>query len=109
MNAKQDFSRKIFGARSVFRLLQKSLISFQVFFFAVSFSEVGAYSADNRTLVSDVVAQATNEHALHSSVENIRRIWEKMEFKLNPYREYKDVFTITEVDEVMQQLEEHQV
>jgi hypothetical protein len=56
-----------------------------------------------------VVAQATNENQLQTSVENIRRIWEKFDFKLNPYREYKDVFTLTEIDEVMQQLEEHQL
>jgi hypothetical protein len=72
-------------------------------------TEVGAYAADNRATVSDVVAQATNEQQLMTSVANIKSVWGKFEFKLLPYREYKDIFYLTEIDEVMQQLEENQV
>lgn len=72
-------------------------------------AEVGAYAADNRATVSDVVAQASNEQQLMTSVANIKSVWGKFEFKLLPYREYKDIFYLTEIDEVMQQLEENQV
>ncbi len=44
-----------------------------------------------------------------TSVANIKTVWGKFEFKLLPYREYKDIFYLTEIDEVMQQLEENQV
>lgn len=78
----------------------------QSFFLA---PEVGAFIADNRSVVGNVVSQAVSEHQLKTSLDAIKHLWAKTDFKLIPYREYKDMWVVTEVDDILSQLEEHQV
>jgi len=63
---------------------------------------------DHKELVSEISGVASGEYALELQLEKVDAGWADMNFTVSPYREYKDVFILTSLDELFVQLEDHQ-
>ena len=61
------------------------------------------------TQIGEISAIASGEFSLELILEKIKLGWQKMEFDVRGYREYKDVFILGGVDDVTQLLEDNQV
>lgn len=59
--------------------------------------------------VEEISATAAGEFSLENTVEEIKKAWDGTIFELSIYREQKDKFYITKVEDVLTQLEDHQV
>ena len=59
--------------------------------------------------VEEISATAAGEFSLESTVEEIKKAWDGTNFELSNYREQKDKFYITKVEDMLTQLEDHQV
>jgi dynein heavy chain len=59
--------------------------------------------------VEEISASASGEYGIESSLEDIRKTWSSTYFVLNNYREQRDRFYITGIEDVLTQLEDHQV
>ncbi|OMJ81043.1 hypothetical protein SteCoe_18549 [Stentor coeruleus] len=62
-----------------------------------------------RDKVEEISATAAGEFSLENTVEEIRQAWSTTNFELSNYREQKDKFYITKVEDTLTQLEDHQV
>ena len=60
-------------------------------------------------LIAEVSGAASGETQLEVSLEKIVAAWASTEFTTRPYREQKHVYILGGLDEVMVQLEDHQV
>ena len=75
-----------------------------------SLSELVEWGVMNiKDKVEEISATAAGEFSLENTVEEIRKAWEGTNFELSNYREQKDKFYITKVEDVLTQLEDHQV
>eukprot|EP00002_Diphylleia_rotans_P013198 TRINITY_DN2570_c0_g2_i4.p1 TRINITY_DN2570_c0_g2~~TRINITY_DN2570_c0_g2_i4.p1 ORF type:complete len:2678 (-),score=502.92 TRINITY_DN2570_c0_g2_i4:4443-12476(-) len=59
--------------------------------------------------VNEVSQIASGEYALEETLEKIKSIWESTTFVVVPYRDMKDVYILSSVDEITSQLEDHLV
>ena len=59
--------------------------------------------------VEEISATASGEENLEKTIEDINKAWNNTNFELSNYREQKDKFYITKVEDILTQLEDHQV
>jgi len=65
--------------------------------------------ADHKEKVEEISAQASGEATITSAISEIVGVWAELCFVVMNYRDSKDRFLLTEVDEVITQLEDHQM
>lgn len=65
--------------------------------------------ADHKEKVEETSAQATGEATITATIEEIKKIWDELCFVVMNYRDTKDRFLITEIDDIITQLEDHQM
>jgi hypothetical protein len=59
--------------------------------------------------VEEISGQAGGEHTILSTIKEISELWDQTSFVLKNYRDTKDRFFITEIDDLIIQLEDHQM
>lgn len=64
---------------------------------------------DIKDKVEEISSTAAGEFSLETTLREIKEKWEETVFTLNNYREQKDKFYITQVEDILTQLEDHQV
>ena len=62
-----------------------------------------------RDKVEEISSTAAGEFALETSLEEIKQAWAKTYFELSRYRDSKDKFYITKIEDILTLLEDHQV
>ena len=63
---------------------------------------------DYKENIETISVAATQEHVLEEMLGKVEAAWKHLEFIVNPYKEFKDVFILGGVDDVMAVLEETQ-
>lgn len=63
---------------------------------------------DYKEEIETTSVAATQEHVLEEMLGKVESAWKNLEFVVNPYKEFKDVFILGGVDDVMAVLEETQ-
>lgn len=59
--------------------------------------------------VAIITTQAENEEILYKMLKKIQHTWDSEEFEVSNYKDRRDVFILTEVDEVIMQLDDSMV
>ena len=65
--------------------------------------------AEHKDKVEEISGQASGEANITSNIEEIKKVWEELCFTVMNYRDSKDRFLVTEIDDVITQLEDHQM
>lgn len=64
---------------------------------------------DHRKLVEEQSTIATGETALFDTLDKIKTLWGSTDFETKLYRDTRDTYILGSLEEIMQQLEDHQV
>eukprot|EP00828_Plagiopyla_frontata_P006289 TRINITY_DN1271_c0_g1_i2.p1 TRINITY_DN1271_c0_g1~~TRINITY_DN1271_c0_g1_i2.p1 ORF type:complete len:1883 (-),score=297.33 TRINITY_DN1271_c0_g1_i2:372-6020(-) len=76
----------------------------------VSFSELIAYGVESKKdQIEEISARASGEAQIEESIKAIAQKWSELCFIVNSYRETKDKFVLGSVEEIFQNLDDHQV
>ena len=59
--------------------------------------------------IGEISAIASGEYAISQTLEEIKKIWATLDFVIVNYRDFKDRFILGSIEEIMIQLEDHQV
>jgi dynein heavy chain len=59
--------------------------------------------------VEEISGQATGEHNIENGITEITDVWDSLPFVVLNYRDSKDRFLLSEIDDVIVQLEDHQM
>lgn len=62
---------------------------------------------EKKDLVEDISGRATGEAQIETQLEGIRKKWAELAFIVLPYREFKDKFRISGLDDIMTALDDH--
>jgi hypothetical protein len=62
-----------------------------------------------KDVVEEVSAVASGEMSIETSLKEITEVWSKTKFETANYRDMRDRFIIGAIDDVLSQLEDHQV
>ena len=63
----------------------------------------------HREKIEQAAAAATGEFNLRNALDDIKKVWDVVEFSCKKYKEDRDVYIIDKLDEVIQQLDDHHV